>query len=102
MTRIVEHRSALPFGPVIEVQPVIEVHVRHDPDGETPVFATVRISVFGASPDPEAFPQPLPAADALLQALAYAERVGVACVWIDDPGGHFPPEKRPVRDVNAP
>jgi hypothetical protein len=27
---------------------------------------------------------------------------GIACAWIDDPGGHFPPEKRPVRDVNAP
>jgi hypothetical protein len=49
--------------------------------------------------DPEAFPQPLPVADAFLQALAYAERAGISCVWIDDPGGHFPPEKRPVRDI---
>jgi hypothetical protein len=96
MTRIVDHRSALPFGPVVEV------HVRHDPDAETAVFATVSVSAFGASPDPEAFPHPLPTTDAFLQALAYAERVGIACVWIDDPGGHFPPEKRPVRDVNAP
>jgi hypothetical protein len=69
MTRIVEHRSALPFGPVVEV------HVRHDADAETPVFATVSVSTFGATPDPGAFPQPLPAADAFLQALAYAERV---------------------------
>ena len=30
MTQIVEHRSALPSGPVVEV------HVRHDPDAETP------------------------------------------------------------------
>jgi len=96
MTRIVEHRSALPFGPVEEV------HVRHDADTETPVFATVSVNTFGATPDPGAFPQPLPAADAFLQALAYAERVGIACVWINDPGGHFPPEKRPVRDVNTP
>jgi hypothetical protein len=96
MTRIVEHRSALPFGPVVEV------HVRHDPDVDTPIFATVSVSTFGATPDPEAFPQSLPAADALLQALAYAERVGIACVWINDPGGHFPPEKRPVRDASAP
>jgi hypothetical protein len=51
--------------------------------------------------DPEAFPQPLPVADAFLQALAYAERAGISCVWIDDPGGHFPPEKRPVRDIEA-
>jgi hypothetical protein len=94
MTRIVDHRSALPFGPVVEV------HVRHDADAETPVFATVSVSTFGASP--EAFPHPLPAAEAFLQALAYAERVGIACVWIDDPGGHFPPEKRPVGDVCAP
>ena len=50
MTRIVEHRSALPFGPVVEV------HVRHDPDAETPVFATVSVSTFGAMPDREAFP----------------------------------------------
>jgi hypothetical protein len=95
LPRIIEHRSALPFGPVVEVR------VRHDADAETAVFATVRISVFGASPDPEAFPQPLPAADAFLQALAYAERSGIACVWIDDPGGHFPPEKRPVKDVGT-
>ena len=72
MTQIVEHRSALPFGPMVEV------HVRHDPDAETPVFATVRVSAFGARPDPEAFPQPLPAAEAFLQALAYGERVGIA------------------------
>ncbi len=96
MTRIVEHRSALPYGPVVEV------HVRHDPDAETPVFATVSVSTFGATPDPEAFPQPLPAADAFLPALTYAERVGIACVCINDPGGYFPPEKRPARDVNAP
>ena len=81
---------------------MVEVHVRHDQDSETPVFATVSVSVFGASPDPEAFPHPLPATDAFLQALAYAERVGIACVWIDDPGGHFfPPQKRPVKDVDA-
>jgi len=96
MTRIVEHRSALPFGPVVEV------HVRYDADAETPVFASVGVSTFGAMPDPEGFPQPLPAADAFLQALAYAERVGIACVWINDPGGHFPPDKRPLRDASAP
>ena len=96
MTRIVDHRSALPFGPVVEV------HVHHDADAESPVFATVSVSTFGATPDPEAFPQPLPAADALLQALAYAERLGIACVWINDPGGHFPPEKRPARDASTP
>jgi hypothetical protein len=95
MTRIVEHRSALPFGPVVEL------HVRHDEDAEMPVFATVSVDLFGASPDPEAFPLKLPAAVAYLQALAYAERAGSACVWIDDPGGHFPPEKRPVRDANT-
>jgi hypothetical protein len=33
------------------------------------------------------------------QALAYAERAGLTVIWIDDPGGLFPPEKRPVRDV---
>ena len=49
MTRIVEHRSALPFGPVVEV------HVRHDPDAETPVFATVSVSTFGASLIPRLF-----------------------------------------------
>jgi hypothetical protein len=96
MTRIVEHRSALPFGPVVEV------HVRHDADAEMPVFATISVNLFGESPDPGAFPQALPPSEAFLQALAYAERAGIACVWIDDPGGHFPPDKRPVRDANAP
>ena len=96
MTRIVEHRIALPFGPVVEV------HVRHDADAETPVDAIVSVNAFGANPDPEAFPQPLPAADAFLQALDYAERVGIACLWINDPGGHFPPKKRPVREASAP
>jgi len=93
MTRIIEHRSALPFGPVVEV------HVRHDANADMPVFAMVSVTSFGESPDPAAFPQPLPPADAFLQALAYGERVGIACVWINDPGGHFPPEKRPVRDA---
>ncbi len=101
MTRIIEHRSALPFGPVVEV------HVRHDADADIPVFAMVSVTSFGESPDPAAFPQPLPPADAFLQALAYAflqalayaERVGIACVWINDPGGHFPPDKRPLRDA---
>jgi hypothetical protein len=50
--------------------------------------------------EPKPFPEILPVADAFLQALAYAERVGIACVWVDDPGDHFPPDKRPVRDVS--
>lgn len=95
MTRVIEHRSALPFGAVVEV------HVRRDVNSETPVSAIVDVTMFGKTLDPEAFPEPLPAADAFLQALAYAERAGIASVWIDDPGGHFPPEKRPVRDVSA-
>ena len=96
MTRIIEHRSALPFGAVIEV------HVQRGVNGETPVLATVEVTTFGARLDPDAFPQSLPAADAFLQALAYAERAGIASVWIDDPGGYLPPDKRPVRDVSAP
>jgi hypothetical protein len=76
MTRIVEHRSALPFGPAVEL------HVRYDPEAEIPVHATVEISVYGARLQPGPFPDPLPVVDAFLQALAYAERVGIACVWI--------------------
>ena len=94
--RIVEHRSAIPFGPAVEV------HVRYDPECEFPVHATVEISMYGVQLEPKPFPKILPVADAFLQALAYAERVGIACVWIDDPGGYFPPDKRPARDINAP
>lgn len=93
MTRIVEHRSALPFGTVVDV------HVRRDPVADAPVLATVNVTKFKL--DLESFVDPLPVADAFLQALAYAERAGIACVWIDDPDGHFPPEKRPVHDVTA-
>jgi hypothetical protein len=93
MTRIVEHRSALPNGPVIEV------HVRPCATAEPPIVATVNVSVFGQDPDPTAFPERLPVNDAFLQALAYAERAGITVVWIDDPNGLFPPDKRPVRDV---
>ncbi len=93
MTRVIEHRSALPFWPVVEV------HVRHDGDAVPATYAMINVSVFGQNPDPDAFPQALPAADTFLQAIAYAERAGIAAVWIDDPGRYFPPEKRPVRDV---
>ena len=93
MTRIVEHRSALPFGPVGEV------HVYHDAERDPPVYATVILQVFGKNPEPGAVPPRLPVADAFLQALAYAERAGIACVWINDPGGYFPPEKRPAGDI---
>jgi hypothetical protein len=89
MTRIVEHRSALPFGAVVEIR-------IHDVD-DAPVLATLSVTKFGAALDPEAFPRPLPAADALEAALAYAEKAGIACVWIDDPGGRFPPNMRPER-----
>jgi len=47
------------------------------------------------------FMRAAPNTNAFHQALAYGERVGVACVWIDDRGGHFPPEERPVRDANT-
>jgi len=90
MTRIVEHRSALPFGTVVEV------HVHRGPVADTPMLATVNVTKFSSRPDPDSFVDPLPVADAFLQALAYAERAGIACVWIDDPDGHFAPEKRPV------
>jgi hypothetical protein len=95
MTRIVEHRSALPFGTVVEV------HVHRGPVADTPMLATVNVTKFSSRPDPDSFVDPLPVADAFLQALAYAERAGIACIWIDDPDGHFPPEKRPVHDVTA-
>jgi hypothetical protein len=96
LIRIVEHRSALPNGAVVELR------VSHDAASNTPVLATIALTKFGADLDPSAFPQPLPVADAFLAALAYAELAGVTCVLIDDPGLHFPPEKRPVRDVSAP
>ncbi len=95
MTRIVEHRSALPFGTVVEV------HVHRGPVADTPMLATVNVTKFSSRPDPDSFIDPLPVADAFLQALAYAERAGIACVWIDDPDGHFPPEKRPMHDVTS-
>ena len=96
MIRIVEHRSALPNGAVVELR------VSHDAASETPVLAAIVLTKFGADLDPSAFPQPLPVADAFLAALAYAELAGVTCVLIDDPGLHFPPEKRPVREASAP
>lgn len=90
MARIVEHRSALPNGPVVEV------HVRRDAGAEATVIASVNINVFGKNPDPTAFAARMPVEQAFLQALAYAERAGITVVWIDDPSGCFPPEKRPV------
>ena len=95
MPRIVEHRSALPNGPVVEL------HVQYDPECEFPVHARVEISLHCAHLEPKPFPEILPVADAFLQALAYAERAGISVVWIDDPGGYFPPHNRPVRDVGA-
>jgi hypothetical protein len=90
MARIVEHRSALPFGTVVEV------HVHRDPVADAPVLATINVTKFSSQLDLESFVDPLPVAEAFLRALAYAERAGIACVWIDDPDGHFAPEKRPV------
>ena len=40
MTRIVEHRSALPFGTVVEV------HVHRGPVADTPMLATVNVTKF--------------------------------------------------------
>lgn len=94
MTRIVEHRSALPFGAVVEMRV-------HDNADEAPVLATLAITKFGALLDLDAFPRPLPVGEALLAALAYADKVGIACVWIDDPSGRFPPELRPDRSMTA-
>ena len=90
MARVVEHRSALPFGPVVEV------HVHYVSEAEFPIQATIEMSGSGVQLDPGRFSQPLSAADALVQAVAYAEQAGIGCVWINDPGGHFPPDKRHV------
>jgi hypothetical protein len=95
MTRIVEHRSALALGTVVEV------HVHRDPGADAPVLAIINVTKFSSQLDLESFKDPMPVADAFLRALAYAERAGIACVWIDDPDGHFPPEKRPVHDVTT-
>ena len=96
MLRIIEHRSALPFGSVVEL------HVSQSASGGAPVLATVEVTRFGKSLDPNAFPQPLPVADAFLLAIAYAERAGITALWINDPGSYFPPEKRPVCDLAPP
>ena len=93
MVRIVEHRSALPNGPILAV------HVRHDANAEPAVSAHIAVEVFGQTAHPDALPRHMPVEEAFLQALAYAERAGLTVVWIDDPGGFFPPDKRPVRDV---
>ncbi len=95
MVRIVEHRSALPNGIVFAV------HVRRDPSAEPSIFARVAVEVFGQSQSPDAFPERLPVDEAFLQALSYAERAGITVVWIDDPHGLFPPDKRPVREVGG-
>jgi hypothetical protein len=75
------------------------VHVRHGANAEPAVFAHIAVEVFGQSAHPDAFPERMPVEDGFLQALAYAERAGLPVVWIDDPGGFFKSEKRPVRDV---
>ena len=75
------------------------MHVHRGPVADTPMLATVTVTKFSSRPDPNSFVDPLPVADAFLQALAYAERAGIACVSIDDPDGHFPPEKRPMHDA---
>lgn len=93
MVRIIEHRSALPNGLVLAV------HVRHDPGADPSLFAKVAVELFGQSQYPDAFPERLPVKEAFLQALTYAERSFIPVVWIDDPGGYFPPDKRPVTDV---
>lgn len=92
MVRIVEHRSALPNGPVVCV------HVRQDMAADPSIYARVSVEVFGQSPVPHAFPPRLPVEDAFRQAVTYAECVGIAVIWVDDPGRHFPREKRPEID----
>jgi hypothetical protein len=71
MPRIVEHRSAIPNGPIIAV------HVRHDANAEPPVFADVAVEVFGLSPAPDVFPERMPVQEAFLQAISYPERAGL-------------------------
>jgi hypothetical protein len=93
MVRIVEHRSALPNGPILAV------HVRHDAKAEPAVFAHIAVEVFGQNAHPDTLPRHMPVEEAFLQALAYAEHAGITVVWIDDPGGFFPPDRRPVRDL---
>src|SRR5512136_1490049 len=95
MVRIVEHRNDLPSGLILAV------HVRHDPSADPSVFAKVAVELFGQSQYRDVFPECLPVKEAFLQALAYAERAWISVVWIDDPGGHFPPDKRPVRDASG-
>jgi hypothetical protein len=63
---------------------------------DVPALATIAVTKFGAFLDPDAFPRPLAVADALLAALAYAEKAEIACMWIDDPSGRFPPNRRPA------
>lgn len=90
MPRIVEHRSALPNGPIVAL------HVRAEAGGEPSVVGRVALEVFGQPVSGEEFPERLPVAAAFAQALAYAERIGVAIIWIDDPLRLFPPDQRPV------
>ena len=58
MTRIVEHRSALPFGTVVEV------HVHRGPVADAPMLATVTVTKFSSRPDPNSFVDPLTVANA--------------------------------------
>ena len=79
MTRIVEHRSALPFGTVVEV------HVHRGPVADTPMLATVNVANFSSRPDPDFFVDPPPVADA-------AQKIAAS----------VPPNECPMRNGGVP
>jgi hypothetical protein len=58
------------------------LHVRHDANAEPSVFADGAVEVFGLSPAPDVFPERMPVDEAFLQAISYAERAGIAVIWI--------------------
>ena len=42
----------------------------------------------------------VPVREAFLQALALCEEREAAALWIDDPHGFFPPDRRPIREIS--
>ncbi len=90
MVQVVEREEDLPEGPFVQIT------VHRDPTAPSVVLADLNIFDAPSVPGTSSLTDDPAVEDLFTHAIRLARELGAQAVWVDDPEGLFPPQKRPA------
>jgi hypothetical protein len=90
VVQIVEREEDLPEGPFVQIT------VHRDPIAPSVVLADLNVFDAPSMPGTSSLIDDPAVEDLFTHAIRLARELGTQVVWVDDPEGLFPPQKRPA------